>query len=59
VTPLADFIGKGVGIFHGAIETQDRLLMLGLFAEGTIRVPIVPHDSITSLFEVRTPFIRD
>lgn len=46
---LADFIGKGVGIFHSGIKRQDRLLILGLFAEGAIRVLIVPHDSIMSL----------
>lgn len=46
---LADFVSKGVGFFHSGIKKQDRLLMLGLFAEGAIRVLIVPHDSAMSL----------
>jgi antiviral helicase SLH1 len=46
---LADFVSKGVGFFDGGIKKQDRLTMLGLFAEGTMRVLIVPHDSVMSL----------
>ncbi|KAF5363477.1 hypothetical protein D9756_000504 [Leucocoprinus leucothites] len=46
---LADFASKGIGFFHGGIKKQDRLLMLGLFAEGILRVLIVPRDSVTSL----------
>ncbi|KAF9451641.1 Sec63-domain-containing protein [Macrolepiota fuliginosa MF-IS2] len=46
---LVDFVSKGIGFFHGGIKKQDRLLMLGLFAEGAIRVLIVPHDSAMSL----------
>ena len=46
---LADFVSKGVGFFHGGIKKQDRLIILGLYAEGIIRVLIVPHDSVMSL----------
>ncbi|KXN86403.1 Putative helicase mug81 [Leucoagaricus sp. SymC.cos] len=48
-TSLVDYVSKGVGFFHGGIKKQDRLTMLGLFAEGIIRVLIVPHDSVASL----------
>lgn len=46
---LVDFVSKGVGFFHGGVKKQDRLLMLALFAEGAIRVLIVPHESAMSL----------
>lgn len=46
---LADYVSKGVGFFHGGIKKQDRLIILGLFAEGIIRVLIVPHESVMSL----------
>jgi antiviral helicase SLH1 len=42
---LIDFISKGVGFFHEGIHKPDRSLMLELYAEGTIRVLIVPRES--------------
>lgn len=42
---LGDFISKGVGFFHGGIHKADSNLMLELYAEGIIRVLIVPRDS--------------
>ena len=42
---LVDFVSKGVGFFHPGIDKSDRNLMLGMYAEGLIRVLIVPKDS--------------
>ena len=42
---LIDFVSKGVGFFHPGIDKSDRNLMLGMYAEGFIRVLIVPKDS--------------
>ncbi|KAF9008935.1 Sec63 Brl domain-containing protein [Cyathus striatus] len=42
---LLDFISKGVGFFHSGIDKNDRNVMLELYAEGIIRVLIVPRDS--------------
>ena len=42
---LVDFVNKGVGLFHPGIDKSDRNLMLGMYAEGCIRVLIVPKDS--------------
>jgi len=42
---LIDFVSKGVGFFHPGIDKTDRNLMLGMYAEGFIRVLIVPKDS--------------
>ncbi|KAF8165208.1 Sec63 Brl domain-containing protein [Crassisporium funariophilum] len=42
---LMDFITKGVGFFHLGIDKGDRNLMLEMYAEGIIRVLIVPKDS--------------
>ena len=44
-TALIDFVSKGVGFFHEGITKPDRTLMLELYAEGIIRVLIVPRDS--------------
>ncbi|KNZ73815.1 Putative helicase mug81 [Termitomyces sp. J132] len=44
-TSLIDFVSKGVGFFHEGIPKSDRNLMLELYAEGLIRVLIVPRDS--------------
>ncbi|OCH90702.1 Sec63-domain-containing protein [Obba rivulosa] len=46
---LADFILRGVGFFHEGIAKPDRALMLELYAEGIIRVLIVPRDSCWTL----------
>lgn len=46
---LYDFISRGVGFFHEGIPRSDRNLMLELFAEGLIRVLVVPHDSCWTL----------
>jgi antiviral helicase SLH1 len=42
---LIDFVSKGVGFFHPGIDKSDRNLMLGMYAEGFIRILIVPKDS--------------
>ncbi|KAF8812579.1 Sec63-domain-containing protein [Phlegmacium glaucopus] len=42
---LVDFVSKGVGFFHPGIVKSDRNLMLEMYAEGFIRVLIVPRDS--------------
>jgi antiviral helicase SLH1 len=42
---LKDFVTKGVGFFYAGLEKQDRALMLEMFAEGMIRVLIVPRSS--------------
>ncbi|KAF8974332.1 Sec63-domain-containing protein [Flammula alnicola] len=46
---LLDFVLKGVGFFHSGIPKPDRILMLEMFAEGIIRVLIVPKDSCWSV----------
>ncbi|KAI9000894.1 Sec63-domain-containing protein [Trametes punicea] len=46
---LKDFISRGVGFFHDGIAKPDRLLMLELFAEGLIRVLIVPREACWTL----------
>ncbi|KAG6817216.1 hypothetical protein H0H87_011574 [Tephrocybe sp. NHM501043] len=46
---LIDFVAKGVGIFHEGIQRPDRNLMLELYAEGIVRVLIVPRDSCWTL----------
>ena len=42
---LQDFVSRGVGFFHLGISKPDRNLMLELYAEGIIRVFIVPRES--------------
>lgn len=44
-TTLLDFVQKGVGFFYSGVAQRDRLLMLDMFAEGIIRVLVVPKDS--------------
>jgi antiviral helicase SLH1 len=46
---LKDFVTKGVGFFYPGLEKQDRASMLEMFAEGIIRVLVVPKDSCWSL----------
>ncbi|PIL37268.1 hypothetical protein GSI_00961 [Ganoderma sinense ZZ0214-1] len=46
---LKDFITRGVGFFHDGIAKADRLLMLELYAEGLVRVLIVPRDACWAL----------
>ncbi|KAG1753916.1 Sec63-domain-containing protein [Suillus paluster] len=42
---LVDFVTRGVGIFHNGLSKADRNLVLGLFAEGVVRVLLVPRDA--------------
>lgn len=42
---LMDFILQGVGFFHLGVVREDRTRMLELYAEGIIRVLIVPRDA--------------
>ena len=46
---LIDFVSRGVGFFHDGIPKSDRTLMLELYAEGMIKVLIVPRDSCWTL----------
>jgi antiviral helicase SLH1 len=48
-TTLLDFVQQGIGFFHLGIRKPDRLLMLEMFAEGIIRVLIVPRDECWSV----------
>ncbi|THH12262.1 hypothetical protein EW145_g150 [Phellinidium pouzarii] len=42
---LADLIMRGIGIFHDGMSRPDRALMLELYAEGIVRVLIIPRDA--------------
>ncbi|KAG0709510.1 Sec63-domain-containing protein [Suillus ampliporus] len=42
---LVDFVTRGVGIFHSGLSKADRNLVLGLFAEGVVRVLLAPRDA--------------
>ncbi|KAF9483938.1 Sec63-domain-containing protein [Pholiota conissans] len=55
-TTLLDFVLKGVGFFHSGIPKTDRILMLEMFAEGIVRVMIVPKDSCWNL-PARAPVV--
>ncbi|KAJ3793124.1 Sec63-domain-containing protein [Lentinula aff. detonsa] len=46
---LSDFLSKGVGFFHDGMSRNDRSLMLQLYAEGLVRVLIVPREACWSL----------
>ncbi|KAJ6539226.1 Sec63-domain-containing protein [Mycena capillaripes] len=46
---LVDVVSRGIGFFHEGIHKPDRNLMLELYAEGIIRVLIVPRDSCWTL----------
>jgi len=46
---LIDFVSKGVGFFHEGIHKADRQLMLSLYADGILRVLIVPRESCWTL----------
>ncbi|KAJ7591194.1 Sec63-domain-containing protein [Mycena floridula] len=46
---LKDFVTRGVGIFHEGIQKVDRNLILELWAEGIIRVLIIPRESCWSV----------
>jgi antiviral helicase SLH1 len=48
-TSLVDVVSRGIGFFHEGIHKPDRNLMLELYAEGIIRVLIVPRDSCWTL----------
>ncbi|KAF7301385.1 hypothetical protein MIND_00703700 [Mycena indigotica] len=46
---LIDVVSRGIGFFHEGIQRSDRNLMLELYAEGIIRVLVVPRDSCWTL----------
>ena len=46
---LHDFVSRGVGFLHPGISKPDRNLMLELYADGVIRVFIVPRESCWTL----------
>lgn len=49
VSPLADLLTHGIGIFYPSMPPLDLSLCLRLYLEGFIRVMIVPHDSCWAL----------
>jgi len=46
---LVDFVSKGIAFFHDGVKLEDRRLILRLYAEGIIRVLIVPREACWSL----------
>jgi antiviral helicase SLH1 len=46
---LVDFVTRGVGFYHEELTKQDRTLLLELYAEGIVRVLLVPRGSCWSL----------
>lgn len=48
-TSLVDFASRGLGFFHDGIQQLDRNTILEMYAEGIIRVLIVPRDSCWTL----------
>lgn len=46
---LGHLVSRGVGIFHESIKKSDRDLMLGLYAEGIVRVLVVARESCWTL----------
>ncbi|KAF5393646.1 hypothetical protein D9757_000135 [Collybiopsis confluens] len=46
---LVDFLSKGVGFYHDGLGRNDRSLILQLYAEGIVRVLIVPWYACWSL----------
>ena len=46
---LVDLLTRGVGVFHDGVTRADRLLTLELYAEGLVRVLVVPRDAAWTL----------
>ncbi|THH33662.1 hypothetical protein EUX98_g543 [Antrodiella citrinella] len=46
---LVDFVTRGLGFFHEGLTKSDRILVLEMYAEGLIKVLLVPHDSCWTL----------
>jgi antiviral helicase SLH1 len=46
---FVEFLTRGIGFFHDGIDRTDRALMLSLYAEGALRVFIVPRDACWTL----------
>ncbi|KAJ7742479.1 Sec63-domain-containing protein [Mycena maculata] len=46
---LVDVVSRGIGFFHEGIQKPDRNLMLELYAEGLVRVLLVPRESCWTL----------
>ncbi|KAJ7283771.1 Sec63-domain-containing protein [Mycena rebaudengoi] len=44
-TSLVDVVSRGIGFFHEGIQKPDRNLMLELYAEGIVRVLVVPREA--------------
>ncbi|KAI0775993.1 Sec63-domain-containing protein [Trametes elegans] len=53
---LADLVSRGVGLVHDGVARADRLLQLGLFAEGVLRVLVAPREACWTL-PVRAPTV--
>ncbi|KAF7332131.1 hypothetical protein MKEN_00094100 [Mycena kentingensis (nom. inval.)] len=46
---LVDVVSRGIGFFHEGIHRTDREIMLELYAEGLVRVVVVPRESCWTL----------
>ena len=46
---LADLLARGVGVWHAGLARADQLLTLELYAEGLVRVLVVPRDAAWAL----------
>lgn len=46
---LFDFITRGIGIYHDGLTRPDRALVLEMYAEGILKVLIVPRESMWSV----------
>lgn len=42
---LREYVSRGIGFFHSGISKQDRTYMLELYADGLIKVLILPRES--------------
>lgn len=41
---LADGVMRGIGMWHGRLDAGDKMLILRLYAEGVLRVLIIPRE---------------
>ncbi|KZP00099.1 Sec63-domain-containing protein [Calocera viscosa TUFC12733] len=46
---LADALAHGIGIYHNDLPLMDKRLVMGLYAEGTVRVLVVPRETCWTL----------
>jgi antiviral helicase SLH1 len=46
---LVDILSRGVGFFHAGMHKEDRKLTMQLYAQGTIRILVVPREACWTL----------